>query len=125
MYGARGPDEKLMRPRATYTRNYKPFICTSGHLARLSIGQELDTHLNPCLSQVGLHGDLFPRVDVRVVGLLEGALEFFELGGCESRPNPALLPLLSQHSVVVTRRMVTVHWGGGGRRAVVANVGMM
>jgi len=58
------------------------------------------SYLDAGFSQVYFHGDLLPGVNVRVVCLLEGALQLLQLGGSESCPDAALLPLLGQHALV-------------------------
>lgn len=58
------------------------------------------SYLDAGFSQVYFHGDLLPGVNVRVVCLLEGALQLLQLGGSECCPDAALLPLLSQHALV-------------------------
>ena len=60
-------------------------------------------YLNSGFGKVDLHCDLLTGVDVGVVGLLKGPLQFFELSGSKRSPDPSLLPLLGQHSIVVSR----------------------
>lgn len=58
------------------------------------------TYLDSGFGEVGLHSDLFAGVDVRVMRLLEGALQFLELSRRECGSDPPLLPLLGEHPVV-------------------------
>lgn len=51
------------------------------------------THLNTYFREVDLHGELFPGVDVRVVGLFERSLELVQLIGREGRPVTTMLLL--------------------------------
>ena len=60
-----------------------------------------DTYLDTCFSEVYLHGNLFTRVDVWIMCLLERPLQFFELCGCESSSDPPLFPFLRENSIVV------------------------
>ena len=57
-------------------------------------------HLNSCLSEINLHGNLLPGVDVRVVRLLESSLQLLQLSRSKSCPDPPLLPLLRQDSLL-------------------------
>lgn len=50
------------------------------------------THLYSSLRKINLHGQIFPREDVRVVSLREGGLEFLQLLEGESCPVSPLLP---------------------------------
>ena len=47
---------------------YLAYLCLLGYTVALY-------YLDPGLGEVDPHGDLLPRVDVRVVRLLEGALQ--------------------------------------------------
>ncbi|GFY49432.1 uncharacterized protein TNIN_484991 [Trichonephila inaurata madagascariensis] len=58
------------------------------------------SYLNPGFREIGLHSDLFPGVDVRVMSFLEGPLQFLELRARESGSDSTLFPLLCQHAVV-------------------------
>lgn len=63
--------------------------------------QSLDCiYLNSRLRQVYFHGDLLAGVNVRIVSLLEGALQLLQLGRRECRSYPPLFPLLRQHCIV-------------------------
>ncbi|GBO28088.1 hypothetical protein AVEN_160367-1 [Araneus ventricosus] len=57
-------------------------------------------YLHPGFREIGLHGDLLPRVNVRVVRFLEGPLQLLELGARESGSDSTLFALLGQHAVV-------------------------
>ena len=57
-------------------------------------------YLNSGFGEIDLHCDFFSSVYIGIVRLLKGSLQFLELGRGESRPNPPLLPLLRQNSVV-------------------------
>ncbi|GFR12509.1 uncharacterized protein TNCT_426081 [Trichonephila clavata] len=57
-------------------------------------------YLNPGFCEIGLHGDLFSGVDVRIVSFLEGPLQFLELRARESGSDSTLFPLFRQHPVV-------------------------
>ena len=59
------------------------------------------TYLNTCFGEVYLHGNLFTRVDVWIMCLLERPLQFFELCGCESSSDPPLFPFFCENSIVV------------------------
>lgn len=50
------------------------------------------THLYSSLREINLHGQIFPRENVRIVSLREGGLEFLQLLEGESCPVSALLP---------------------------------
>lgn len=50
------------------------------------------THLYSSLREINLHGQIFPREDVRIVSLRERGLEFLQLLEGESCPVSALLP---------------------------------
>lgn len=58
------------------------------------------THLNARLGQVDFHGDLFARINVRIVRLLEGTLQLLQLRRCEGGANATLLALLGQDRIV-------------------------
>jgi len=70
----------------------------------------VSAHLHSGLGEVGLHGDLLARVDVRVVRLGERFLELFELSARERRPDAPLLALLGtqRRRVDVVRRLVVM-----------------
>lgn len=52
----------------------------------------LEPYLHSSFREINLHGQVFPRKDVRVVSLREGGLEFLQLLEGESCPVSALLP---------------------------------
>lgn len=58
------------------------------------------THLHSRFGEVDFHGDFLACVDVRVVSLLECALELLQLSRRECRSYSPLLALLAQHGVV-------------------------
>lgn len=73
------------------------------------------THLDSCFCEVGFHGDLFPRVNVGIVRLLESPFKFSQLCRGKRRPNPSLFPLFAENALVVRRwgRIDFVRESGG------------
>ena len=69
-------------------------------------------HLNSCLSEINLHGNLLPGVDVRIVSLLECSLQLLQLSGGESCPDSPLFPLLCQDAVLARVHLVRQSWQG-------------
>ena len=57
-------------------------------------------HLNPCLRQANLDGQLLPGEHVRVVGPAERLLQLLQLEAREGRPVPPLLPHLGDAILV-------------------------
>ena len=64
------------------------------------------THSNPCLCEVGPHGDLLPCAHVGVAVPLKGGLQLLELLAGEVGPLPALL--LLQRAVLCVRLICLV-----------------
>lgn len=78
-------------------------------------------HLHAHLRQVDLHGELLARVHVRVVALLEGALQLVQLVGGEGGAVPPVLLLVGRGAgprrLLVAGRLVV-----GRRRETVVTV---
>jgi hypothetical protein len=70
------------------------------------------THLDPGLSQVRLHCNLFTCVDVWIVCLGERSLEFLQLSAGERRPDATLFPLLrtQRRWIHVSRDATACRW---------------
>ena len=72
----------------------------------------LEPHLDTCLGQVDLHGQVLPSKHVWVVGLSKGRLQLLQLLQSEGGPVP---PLLAPHeALIVDRRVVRVGGVCGG-----------
>lgn len=81
--------------------------CSGGKINSPVVGLERkqregsgQTHLDSSFCQVCLECNLFPCVDVRIMGFLEGSLQFFELSTREGSSDSSLFPLLGQESLV-------------------------
>lgn len=60
----------------------------------------LGSHLDACFGQIDFHSNLFARVNVRIVGLLEGTLQFFQLRRRECGADASLLTFFGQNGIV-------------------------